>query len=65
MNLQEFAALKVGDKIMNPMNGSTGEVSKVSPSGVYVVWGARHADERPFFYPAQSTAWMNWTLTPA
>ena len=61
MNLQEFAALKAGDKIINSMSKSTGEVSNTTPTGVYVVWGVRHSEERKFFYPALSTAWMNWT----
>lgn len=65
MNLQEFAALKAGDKIENPSTGSAGEVTEATPSGVRIVWGARHQHEHPFFYSVQSTAWMNWTATAA
>jgi hypothetical protein len=60
MNLQEFAALKVGDTISNPMSNSAGTVSKVTAFGVDVVWGARHDKETPFFYSTVSTAWMSW-----
>lgn len=64
MNMQEFAALKVGDKIENPMNGSTGEVTATSDGGVRVVWGrrmfAQAAPSTSFFYSVQSTAWMHW-----
>lgn len=63
MNLKEFAALKVGDKISNDMQGSTshGEVTSISDSGVRVVWGKRHNTETPFFYSVNTTAWMHWT----
>lgn len=62
MNLQEFAALKAGDKIENPMLGgsSPGEVVEASDSGVRVVWGARNEHEQKFFYSVVGTAWMNW-----
>lgn len=63
MNLQEFSALKPGDKIANPAlhMDSTGEVVEMTPSGVRVVWGPRHEHETRFFYSVQSTAWMQWT----
>lgn len=61
MNLKEFAALKVGDAIANPMSGSVGTVTKIRHDGVDVVWGARHDAEKSFFYAVQSTAWMGWT----
>lgn len=60
MTLQEFAALKVGDKISNPFTFSKGEITEVTNIGVHVVWGARSAVERPFLYGVQSTAWMQW-----
>lgn len=60
MNLQEFAALKVGDKIENPQNGSTGAIVEVTDSGVRVVWGERHDKETRFFYSVNTTAWMGW-----
>lgn len=65
MNIQEFVALTVGDKVSNTVSGSTsiGEVTSVTPSGVRVVWGKRHATETPFFYSVQTTAWMHWTKT--
>lgn len=60
MNLQEFNALKVGDKIDNPATGSKGEVVETSASGVRVVWGPRGENERKFFYAGLTTAWMQW-----
>lgn len=60
MNMQEFAALKVGDKIKNPMNGSAGVVSGVTDSGIRVQWGASAVE---FYYSANSTAWMHWSKT--
>jgi hypothetical protein len=61
MNVQEFAALKVGDKISNPMNGSTGHVTATNDSGVRVAWGVSPVD---FMYTVNSTAWMHWTALP-
>ena len=68
MNIKEFAALKVGDKIDNPATGSHGEVVELKDTGVYVVWRALAAADAMtgtqamrFFYPSNGTAWMNWT----
>lgn len=58
MNLQQFAALKPGDKISNPMGNSAGVVVSVSDSGVRVRWEPATMD---FFYSVNSTAWMHWT----
>lgn len=58
MNLKEFGALKVGDKISNPMNLSGGTVSGITDSGVRVRWGASTLE---FFYSVNSTAWMHWS----
>jgi hypothetical protein len=60
MTLQEFAALKVGDQIENPMNASmaaVGTVTEVMPNGVRLTWGD---SSMPFFYSVNSTAWMHW-----
>lgn len=57
MTLQEFAALKVGDKVENPMVGGKGTVVEVTEAGVKVVWGGTVH----FAYPAHSTAWMHWS----
>lgn len=61
MNLQEFAALKVGDKIDVPMLGnSKGVVSEVTAAGVRVAWeGGRSAVT--FMYTVSSTSWMHWS----
>ncbi len=61
MNLQEFAALKVGDHVENGMNNSRGEVTETTDSGVRLVWGPRHGRETMFFYSVNSTAWMHWS----
>lgn len=59
MNIREFAALKVGDKIMNPMNhGNVAEVVETSDSGVRICW---QGSQTRFFYSVNSTAWMHWS----
>jgi len=69
MTLQEFAALKVGDKIENLMSNSRGVVSEVTDSGVRVQWSrndqvTRIDDVMAFTYTVNSTAWMHWTYAP-
>lgn len=60
MNLQEFAALKVGDKIENPMLNSMGTVSEVTKQGVRIAWeGSRSAIT--FQYTVQNTSWFHWS----
>ena len=64
MNVQEFSALKEGDKVRNYANGDgggTGEVVETTDSGVRVVWGNRHDRETRFFYSVAGTAWFQWT----
>ena len=62
VNIKEFAALRVGDKIESPAHGgcSVGEVIECLDRGVRVVWGPRHDRETRFFYGVVGTAWMNW-----
>jgi hypothetical protein len=63
MNVNEFAALKVGDKIENRSVGggvSAGEIVECTASGVRVVWGDRHEREHSFFYSVVGTAWTHW-----
>lgn len=62
MNLQEFSALKVGDRIVVLMNHSKGVISSVTNAGVQIQWGV---DEpmpgvMAFPYSVQSTAWFHW-----
>lgn len=66
MNLTEFAALKVGDKIENHAQGGvgSGEIVACTSSGVRVVWGPRHDRETQFFYSVVGTAWMQWSKAP-
>lgn len=63
MNLKEFFALKVGDKIENRATGGVGygEITECTSSGVRVVWGKRFDKETKFFYSVVGTAWMNWS----
>lgn len=66
MNLQEFAALKAGDKIENHMSQSQGEVTEVTKLGVRVRWGLTwpgiHGNASVTFqYTVQSTAWFHWS----
>jgi hypothetical protein len=63
MNINEFAALKVGDKIENTAHGgcSVGEIVECTSSGVRVVWGPRHDREHKFFYSVVGTNWMEWS----
>jgi hypothetical protein len=60
MNLQEFAALKAGDKIENPMSGSAGEVVEVDAKGVRVRWD-NTGSSVTWHYGVNSTAWMHWS----
>lgn len=59
MNLQQFAALKPGDKIENLLSSSKGEIASISDAGVHVAWAGNHV--RTFFFAAESNAWSHWT----
>jgi hypothetical protein len=63
MNIKEFSALKVGDKIENLADGgaSVGEIVECTASGVRIVWGPRHDREHKFFYSVVGTAWFGWS----
>ena len=63
MNIKEFAALKVGDRIENHASGGvgTGEIVEATDSGVRVVWGPRHDREHKFFYSVVGTSWLEWS----
>jgi hypothetical protein len=67
VNATEFAALKAGDKIENPMAGSFGEVVDRTDTGVNVCWthapgkGIRNAASVRH-YTFATTAWMHWNL---
>lgn len=60
MNLAEFSALKVGDKINNAMSNSEGTVTKLLPSGIELRWGEAAAPV-VFTYTVNSTAWFHWS----
>lgn len=60
MNLKEFAALQVGDKIENWFpSRSVGEIVETTASGVRLRW---EGNEQSFFFSVNSTAWMHWRL---
>jgi len=61
MNVQQFAALKVGDKIENVYTHSVAEVTEVTDKGVRVRWGDVIGSPS-FFYSVNSTAWFHWEL---
>ena len=69
MTLKEFAALKVGDKITNPMSSSAGEVTAVDDKGVHVRWGnicgESPKDSVTRHYSVASTIWMHWSAESA
>jgi hypothetical protein len=58
MNVKEFAALKAGDRIVNPMAGTSGCVTDTDGGGVTVRWDGSELTRR---YGAVTTAWMHWT----
>lgn len=63
MNMQEFAALKIGDTVEVLLAGgqSRGEVVEINDRGVRVKWGPKsYRGEVTFFYSVNSTAWMHW-----
>lgn len=62
MNLQEFAALKVGDKIESAMSGTRGEITEVTDKGVRVRWGGTGPSGFMPTYSVQGTAWFHWSL---
>lgn len=65
MNIQEFAALKVGDQISNPMaqQRSIGTITETTASGVRLRWGDDPGTTQ-FFYSVQTTAWTHWERVP-
>lgn len=58
MNLKEFAALKVGDKIDNHMLHSHGTVTEVNDQGIMLCW---HPGTPARAYSVNTTAWMHWS----
>lgn len=64
MNLNEFNALKAGDRIENAMSNSTGEVVEADSKGVNVRW---KYDERGTtrHYSRYSTIWFHWSKVEA
>jgi hypothetical protein len=62
MNIKEFAALKVGDRIANPMAGTAGTVTDTDEGGITVRWdGTDNSLTR--YYGAVTTAWMHWAVS--
>lgn len=66
MNLNEFNALKPGDRIENAMSGSTGEVVEADTKGVRVCWGlAPDTATGSRHYSRFSTIWFHWSKVEA
>lgn len=63
MNVQEFAALKAGDQIENPMSHSRGEVVSADKTGVAVRWHGvgQNGAGTIRHYSVQSTIWFHWS----
>jgi hypothetical protein len=65
VNLQEFNALKPGDKIENVMSNSSGEVTEVNQGIVKVRWdGVSNgitAAGALRMYSVHSTIWFHWS----
>jgi hypothetical protein len=59
MNIKEFAALKAGDRIVNPMACTAGSVTDTDGGGVTVRWDG--SGEMTRYYGAVTTAWTHWT----
>jgi hypothetical protein len=60
MNIKEFAALKAGDHISNPMACTAGNVTETDGGGVTVRWDG---SELTRYYSAITTAWTHWIKT--
>lgn len=62
MNMQEFAALKVGDKVDNHMSQSQGVVAEITAAGVRVRWGdGTPGSTISFMYSVNTTSWTHWS----
>jgi hypothetical protein len=63
MNIKEFAALKAGDRIVNPMAGTAGTVTYGRHgAGITVRWDG---SELTHYYSVVTTAWTHWTRADA
>ncbi len=58
MNLQQFASLKVGDKVENKFTRCVAEITEVRNDGVRASW---YAGTPSFFYSVSSTTWLHWS----
>jgi hypothetical protein len=58
MNVDEFSALKVGDKVQNGMlMNEPGTVCERTPHSVKIKWGNNNT---PYTYLIVGTAWFHW-----
>jgi hypothetical protein len=61
MTLDEFRALKVGDRIRNPMSDSAGVISERIQDrrtlSIYVQW---EGSPKSIHFTEHQTAWMHW-----
>jgi hypothetical protein len=59
MVIEEFAALKVGDRIEMPQNGSKGTVVEVSSRGLRLHWDGT-GEGHTMAYDVQTSMWKHW-----
>jgi hypothetical protein len=61
MTIDEFRALKAGDRISNPMSNSSGTVNEVMrPRGFVHVYVAWDGSTKHVHFTEHQTAWMHW-----
>jgi hypothetical protein len=66
MTIDEFRALKRGDRIRNAMSGSSGAVADVENHRGKIIVAIEWGDHpMQFHFGEQSTAWMHWALETA
>ena len=66
MTIDEFRALKAGDRIRNAMSESSGVVADIEHHRGKIIVGVQWGDSSTLFhFTEQSTAWMHWSLEEA
>lgn len=67
MNINQFLALKVGDRIRNAMADTAGTVTTLmldrrrQQDGVWIKWDGT-TDETARSFTKHTTAWMHWEI---
>lgn len=60
MNLSEFNALVVGDKVENAMTRGEGTISGIRETRTGHIVSVKWGGTIEFSYPVHSTAWYHW-----